>query len=92
MTIENYRNDIDAVDREIVRLLNRRASLAKKIGHEKIRNNLSIKNKQREDELLQYLLADNPGPMPDEDLESIYKLIIRTCRELQENYQTDNSN
>ncbi len=87
MTIQNYRSDIDSVDREIVRLLNRRAALAKKIGHEKVKNNLSIINKQREEAILQDLLADNPGPLPDKDLKSIYRLIIRTCRRLQENCQ-----
>ena len=49
--IDAYRAQIDTIDDEILKLLNRRFQLCKYIGEEKTKGGLAIKDKRREDEI-----------------------------------------
>jgi chorismate mutase/prephenate dehydratase len=57
----SLRNRIDAVDDQVLRLLNERAQLAQHIGH--LKNGIVYKP-EREAQVVRRMQADNPGPLP----------------------------
>jgi chorismate mutase / prephenate dehydratase len=83
MNIELYRKEIDLIDEKILRLLSQRAELALKIGQEKNKNNLAILSREREKEIIDRLTSLNSGSLPNGDIETIFRLIIEKCRNLQ---------
>ncbi len=83
--IEDLRKEIDKIDIEIVRLLNERAKIAKHIGDIKKKNDIQIRNLQREKEVISNVLRENEkyGLFPKEALEIIYKEIISAIASLE---------
>jgi len=83
MSLELLRSGIDSLDIKILQLLNERAKLAAQIGEIKNELNMSIINIEREHEILENIVANNVGPLSDQDVRNIYTEIIRACRDLQ---------
>ncbi len=83
MSLENFRNKIDAIDAKLVELFNERAKLSMAIGKEKIRRNKGIYSPDREKQLLARIKAMNTGPMSYDGLETIYREIISCSRALE---------
>lgn len=81
--LDRLRQEIDAVDLQIIKLLNERAGVAREIGRIKAEYNLSIENQEREAEILQKLSQHSQGPLPAEGAKKIFQAIIAVCRELQ---------
>lgn len=82
--IEDLRRDIDDIDARILDLLNQRMALARQIGVCKAGEGHAIVDKAREDSLLKGLLSQNPGPLDNEKLKSIFGEIIAAARQVQE--------
>jgi len=80
--LDRIRQGIDAVDKELARLLQERAVLGLKAGTIKQRLHLPILDPNREREVLAAL--DAAGPLPRAALERIFKVIIRETRSLEE--------
>jgi chorismate mutase/prephenate dehydratase len=80
---ELIRQQIDAVNLELVNLLNRRQALAQAIGLIKNREGQRILDFQREEEVLAHLLSINPGPLSHAALKNIFREIISAAREIQ---------
>lgn len=78
MNIEYWRAEIDEVDRELLRLLNRRARLAAKVGRLKRTAGLPLNDPERERSVMRQLQQANTGPL---DQRAIYKLFRRIIRE-----------
>src|SRR5262249_34014987 len=83
MDIQSLRDQIDALDREIVARLNQRAELARQIGIRKAEQQLQTFAPGREQEVLAQVTAANSGPLPDRALQSIYCEIVSACRALE---------
>ncbi len=83
MRLENLRKEMDAVDGEIVRLLNERAKLARKIGTVKAQAGLPIVDSEREEAILRRVCSSNGDYLESDALERIYKRIISESRRLQ---------
>lgn len=83
MKLEDWRNEIDAIDQEIVRLVNQRAGIAKKIGALKTNAGLPIADTDREEKILRGICDKNPGDLPDESLIRIFRQIIRESKQIQ---------
>ena len=83
MTLEECREKIDAVDRELVRLLNERAGVVRHVGELKRQNNQKVFDPTREHQIYQRILADNPGPLSSRCLRAIYREIISGSYELE---------
>ncbi|WP_457600559.1 prephenate dehydratase [Hydrogenivirga sp.] len=85
--LERLRNEIDRIDREILRLLNERARFAREIGEIKKRNNLEIHVPERERAIFEKLLKLNREEFgeefPSEALVHIYREIISACLSLE---------
>ena len=77
------RGEIDRVDRQLLELLNQRASLSLEVGHIKADTHGAIFRPQREREVLERLSALNRGPLPDSHLRSLWREIMSSSRALQ---------
>ena len=77
------RRGIDAVDNEIVGLLNKRAALSLEVGRRKDGRASAIFKPFREQEVLARLTAANPGPLPNNHLIAVYREILSSSRRLQ---------
>jgi len=82
--LRRLREEIDALDRRIVQLLNDRATLTVAVGHEKTRlGRRAIRDPQREREVLLRVSIANEGPLPQADLLAIYRRLIASARALE---------
>jgi chorismate mutase/prephenate dehydratase len=82
--LDSLRSEIDALDREIVGLLNRRARLGLEAGRTKKRNGRPIADSDREREVLVRVAMANEGPLPQDSLLSLYRQFIDTIKRLEE--------
>jgi chorismate mutase len=85
MTLEELRNKIDDLDRQLVELLSERARAALMIGHLKVKTSLPVYEPAREKIIYANVRAANKGPLPDIELTHIYERIIDVMRALQRN-------
>jgi chorismate mutase len=84
MRIEDCREEIDRIDGELLRLLNRRARLALEIGEMKARAGLPLKDEGREREVLSRSSVANAGPLGQNSVARIFRRIIRESRRVEE--------
>ena len=80
MTLEELRDQIDALDRQLVELLSERARAAQMIGHLKVATSLPVYEPAREKVIYANVRAANKGPLPDIELTHIYERIIDVMR------------
>ena len=85
MTLEELRERIDILDRQLVELLNERARAAQMVGHLKAATSLPVYEPNREKLVYANVRAANQGPLPDIELTHIYERIIDVMRALQRN-------
>jgi chorismate mutase len=83
MDIEDWRKNIDELDRKLVALLSERARAAVEIGKLKRNTSLPIYEPDRERIVFENVQAVNPGPLPGRDLVRIYERIIDVMRNIQ---------
>jgi len=83
MELESLRKEIDRIDREIIDRLNARVRLASDIGRIKIEQGLEVYVPSREEEIFGRLTANNPGPLTEKAVRSIYREIISAAIALQ---------
>jgi chorismate mutase/prephenate dehydratase len=79
--LTQYRDQIDRIDDELLRLLNARARLAQQIGHEK--GSGAVLRPEREAQVLRRLREANPGPLSGEAVTTLYTEIMSQCRALE---------
>ena len=82
--LDALRSEIDALDREIVSLLNRRARLGLEAGKAKLKDGRPIADKEREREVMVRVAMANDGPLPQDALLALYRQLIETIRRLEE--------
>lgn len=83
MEIADWRKKIDAIDQEVLRLLNERARAATEIGKIKETTHAAVYEPDRERAIFENLQRGNHGPLTSDDLKTIYEQIIAVMRELQ---------
>jgi chorismate mutase / prephenate dehydratase len=74
--MRRLRAEIDAIDNEILALLNRRAEAVIEVGKVKAEHQLRYYVPEREVEILRRLMDSNAGPFPNDALKTIYREII----------------
>lgn len=77
------RTQIDALDRELLGLLNRRARLAQQVGEIKKKEGSVVFRPEREAQVIDGLKAANPGPLRSESVAPIWREIMSACRALE---------
>lgn len=85
--LQPIREQIDVHDREIVRLLNERLTLACEIGRLKRSAGGQIYVPEREDAVLRKVAALNEGPIKNEALQAIYREIMSAAIALEKPLQ-----
>ena len=77
------RLQIDALDIELLSLLNRRTAIVERIGWIKEQLALAIYEPKREEQVFSNVLSHNHGPMPDDAVRRIFERIIDEMRTVQ---------
>lgn len=88
--IEDWRKKIDAIDRQLVKLLNERSKCAVEIGHLKKQLKMAAWQPDREAEILRNIVKSNPGPLDDAAVRRLFERIIDEARSL-ERHSMDSS-
>jgi len=83
MRTEKWRARINALDGELIRLLNKRARLALEVGAAKQASGLSLCDHTREREVIESMCAANEGPLDDRAVVELFRAIIHESRRLQ---------
>ncbi|MGY8524840.1 prephenate dehydratase [Paracidovorax citrulli] len=77
------RDQIDAVDRQLLAMLNRRAQLALDVGEVKKRFGAPVFRPERELQVIRKVQAGNAGPLLDESVAAIWREVMSACRGLE---------
>jgi len=78
------RERIDAIDHEIVALLNERAQIALEIGRVKEQTGRrTVRDSQRETEVLERVTSASAGLFPEPELVALYRKLIAATRRVQ---------
>lgn len=83
MDLGELRKQIDALDEEILKLLNKRAETVLEIGHLKAKTNTNAYVPHREKAIISRLTTMNKGPFPNSALSTVYREIMSACRSLE---------
>ncbi|WP_019141739.1 prephenate dehydratase [Noviherbaspirillum massiliense] len=81
--LKSLREQIDAIDAQILDLLNRRALIAEQVGHVKAETNAPVFRPEREAQVLLGVANRNPGPLHGTDVQTIFREIMSACRALE---------
>jgi len=84
MDLSDWRQKIDSLNMELLKLLNERAKCALAIAAVKKDKNLAIHDPDRERQVLDVVAGENPGPLSDESVRRIFACIIQEHRRLEE--------
>ena len=82
--LAQHRRAINAIDRELLRLLNRRSEHTQQIGFSKLRAGLAVLQPSRERSILDELKQLNQGPLSPAHVEQIWREIFSASRSLQQ--------
>ncbi len=80
-TLKKFRNQIDAIDEQVLKLVNERATLAREIGS--LKQDGVIFRPEREAQILRRLQENNTGPLSNEAISHIFRAVMSNCRALE---------
>lgn len=79
--LKKYREKIDRIDDELLKLFNQRAGLAQQIGRAK--GNGAVLRPEREAQVLQRMVESNAGPLSNQSVTQLFTEIMSQCRALE---------
>ncbi len=79
--LKQLRDQIDAIDDQLLQLVNQRAGLAQQVG--KIKKSGIIYRPEREAQILSRMKQHNPGPISNEHIQHLFTEIMSLCRALE---------
>ena len=82
-TLAELRVQIDAVDLELLELLNRRAALANEVGDIKRHEGSVVFRPEREAQVIHGLQTANQGPLKAHNVATIWREVMSACRALE---------
>ncbi|MBK1679144.1 prephenate dehydratase [Rhodocyclus tenuis] len=84
--IGGVRDEIDAIDNELLALLNRRASCAQRIGEIKAQHGEAgfVYRPEREAQILRRLQELNPGPLGNDNVSWLFRQVMSLCLSLEQ--------
>ncbi len=89
-SIDKWRKKIDELDLELVKLLNERAKFAEEIGKLKTQLGLEAYSPEREEEIMENVARQNPGPLSLQAIRRLYERIIDESRSVERAAMTKN--
>jgi chorismate mutase-like protein len=78
--LKAVRKQIDRLDEQLLKLVNRRAKLALKIGRIKKRRKWPVFDPKREGFVLKHVQQANGGPLSAAAIRTIFQTILSQCR------------
>ncbi len=81
--LKPLREQIDAIDAQIIDLLNQRARVAQEVGHVKAETNAPVFRPEREAMVLRRVAERNAGPLASDDMQMIFREVMSICRALE---------
>ncbi|MGZ3180973.1 MAG: prephenate dehydratase [Telluria sp.] len=81
--LKPLREQIDAIDAQLLDLLSRRAKLAQEVGHVKAETKAPVFRPEREAQVLRGVADRNPGPLGNHAVQTIFREIMSACRALE---------
>jgi len=81
--LAKHRREIDAIDVQLLQLLNQRTRVVESIGQIKQAAHLPIYEPKREDDVFRNVTENNRGPLGSDALKRIFERIIDEMRSLQ---------
>ena len=79
--LKQHRDQIDAIDEQLLKLVNQRATLARTIGS--LKDDGVIYRPEREAQVLRRLQEHNAGPLSNEAVSHIFRGVMSNCRALE---------
>jgi len=81
--MERWRSRIDAIDEQLMRLLNSRSACAVEIGRIKRALGLPVYSPEREAWILERVMRENPGPLDPLAVKRVFERVIDESRRLE---------
>ena len=81
--LQPLREKIDAIDAQLLELLNQRARIAQEVGHVKAETDAPVFRPEREAQVLRKVAERNPGPLLGSDVQTIFREVMSACRALE---------
>ena len=81
--LDSWRRRIDAIDEQLMRLLNSRSACAVEIGRIKRALGLSVYQPEREAWILERVMRESPGPLDPTAVRRIFERVIDESRRLE---------
>jgi len=79
--IKQFRDQISDNDLKIVDLINKRLTLVDKLWRYKTGHGVEIESPQREEWMLTFLSRANKGPLSQDALRDVYRVIVETTKD-----------
>lgn len=79
--LKQFREKIDAIDSQLLKLVNERAKLAREIGH--VKDDGVIYRPEREAQIIRRMQSENAGPLSEEAISNIFRAVMSNCRALE---------
>jgi len=83
MGLDILRERLDIIDEQILSLLSERAKVVMKVANFKRRHNIPVYIPEREASIIERLRTINPGPLPGEAIERIYRTVVEEMRKFE---------
>lgn len=81
--IDDWRDEIDRIDEELVRLLNERSTCAIEIGRIKREIGQPVYSPSREKQVIAHVIGVNNGPLDEEGMQRLFERIIDESRRIE---------
>ena len=85
--LQALRKQLDEINLKLLDLLSERAQIAKQIGEVKKKQGINKFDPEREKNMLNTLVKQNPGPFSDDTIRYLFKQIFKACLDLQQDNQ-----
>jgi chorismate mutase-like protein len=83
MGIDALREQLDSIDERILSLLSERAEVIMQVADFKRHHNMPVYVPEREGSILKRLRTINPGPLPGETIERLYRAVLEEMRKFE---------
>jgi chorismate mutase-like protein len=87
--MDDWREKIDSIDRQLIELLNERSRCALEIGYLKRRHDIAIYQPDRERQVLENAERANRGPLADTAIRRLFERILDEARSLERQDRTE---
>jgi chorismate mutase len=81
--VRELRERVDEVDRTLIDALSERARIVQEIMVLKAEAGAPVYDPRREEEILQRVVEQNPGPIYDSSMRDIFEIILHRIRDLE---------